>query len=161
MLGKVVGLWARRWVLVALVVNKHFSLHLMFLIMFYLLIFSCSNITLVYIYCWWSGHFVNLPQVTTIDRFDCIWLSLLSQNDSSKMAPFWYQNLSISFLICLNLIVVLIKVKVNQLSISGRSLQDKWRHRVHFKSDWRVISRYLAEETDSKVWLCSKYPLVR
>jgi hypothetical protein len=32
-----------------LVVNKHFSLHLMFLIMFYLLFCSCRNITLVYI----------------------------------------------------------------------------------------------------------------
>ena len=52
-----------------------------------------------------------------------IWL-IISQNGSSKMAPFWYQNL-----ICLNLIVVLIKVKVNPLSISGRSLQDNWRHR--------------------------------
>ena len=31
--------------------------------------------------------------------------------------------------ICLNLIVGLMKVKVNRLSISGRSLQDKWRHR--------------------------------
>jgi hypothetical protein len=31
--------------------------------------------------------------------------------------------------ICLNLIVGLIKVKVNRLSISGRRLQDKWRHR--------------------------------
>ena len=58
-----------------------------------------------------------------------IWLSLLSENDSSKMAPFWDQNLLISFLICLYLIAVLIKVKVNRLSISGRSLQDKWRHR--------------------------------
>jgi hypothetical protein len=27
---------------------------------------------------------------------------------------------------------------------------------VHFKSDWRVIPRYFAEETDSKVGLCSK-----
>ena len=27
---------------------------------------------------------------------------------------------------------------------------------VHFKSDWRVIPRYFAEETDYKVWLCSK-----
>ena len=58
-----------------------------------------------------------------------IWLSLLSQNDSCKIPPFWHQNLLISFLICLNVIVVLIKVKVNQLSISGRSLQDKWHHR--------------------------------
>jgi hypothetical protein len=57
-----------------------------------------------------------------------IWLSLLSQNDSCKIPPFWHQNLLISFLICLNVIVVLIKVKVNRLSISGRSLQDKWRH---------------------------------
>ena len=54
-----------------------------------------------------------------------ILLSLLSQNDSSKMAPFWHQNLLISFLICLYLIAVLIKVKVYRLSISGRSLQDK------------------------------------
>ena len=37
-----------------LIVNKHFSLHLMFLIMFYLLFCSCRNITLVYIYCWWN-----------------------------------------------------------------------------------------------------------
>jgi hypothetical protein len=44
-----------------------------------------------------------------------ILLSLLSQNDSSKMAPFWHQNLLISFLICLYLIAVLIKVKVNRL----------------------------------------------
>ena len=46
----------------------------------------------------------------------------LSQNGSSKMAPFWHQNLLIYFLICLNLIVVLLKVKVNRLSISWRSL---------------------------------------
>jgi hypothetical protein len=36
------------------VVNKHFSLHLMFIIMFYLLFCYCRNITLVYIYCWWN-----------------------------------------------------------------------------------------------------------
>ena len=27
---------------------------------------------------------------------------------------------------------------------------------VHFKSDWRVIPRYFAENIDSKLWLCSK-----
>jgi hypothetical protein len=40
-----------------------------------------------------------------------------------------FKTINDFFLICLNLIVVLIKVKVNRLSISGRSLQDKWRHR--------------------------------
>ena len=34
-----------------LVVNEHFLLHLVFLIMFYLLFCSRHNITLAYIYC--------------------------------------------------------------------------------------------------------------
>ena len=34
------------------------------------------------------------------------------------MAPFWHQSLQITFLICLNLITVLIKVKVFRISIS-------------------------------------------
>jgi hypothetical protein len=45
-----------------------------------------------------------------------IFTTLLLGNGNSKMAPFWHQNLQIAFLICLNLIVVLIKVKVNRFS---------------------------------------------
>jgi len=39
------------------------------------------------------------------------------------MAPFWHQNLQISFIICLNVITVLIKVKVFRISISGRGFE--------------------------------------
>jgi hypothetical protein len=49
--------------------------------------------------------------------------------------------------LCLNLIVVLIKVKVNPLSISGRSLQDKWRHR-HVNS----VTVHSKMVTDFRCW---------